>query len=180
MSEVWKAIPGYEGFYEVSDAGNVRSIDREQLVLSRAGREYKRIQPGKVLRPCLNGTGYRSVYLWRITDGRRVAISNLVALAFLGPRPLHNEVCHNNGIKTDDRLSNLRYDSHAGNQADRVAHGTDIRGEKTPWAKLTEADVRYIRDNPGNLNQPALAIVFDTTQSQISRIQLRKQWRHVA
>lgn len=69
----------------------------------------------------------------------------LVLLAFVGPRPEGMECCHGNGIRHDNRLENLRWDTHQGNMADRLRHGTDSRGERCGLAILSEADVRWLK-----------------------------------
>lgn len=74
---------------------------------------------------------------------RRVA--RLVMAAFFGPCPKGYEVCHNNGVSSDDGLDNLRYGTKAENAADRIRHGTSLAGEKHPSARLTGADVLDIR-----------------------------------
>lgn len=172
-------MPGYVDIYEVSSLGNVRSLDRVHVLQSRAGGSYERRQRGKLLAPTLNSAGYRTVYLWKEHVGHRRAISNLVALSFIGDRPLGSEVCHCDGNKLNDRLSNLRYDTHQANQADRVEHGTAINGQDVPWAKLTADDVVIIRALKGKETQAAIGKRFGITQSRVSKIQRREQWKHV-
>ena len=72
-------------------------------------------------------------------------VHQLVLLAFVGPKPAKMESCHNDGVYQNNFLTNLRWDTALSNQADRVLHGTDHRGEKHKNAKLTELDVREIR-----------------------------------
>ena len=180
MAENWKPVPGFEDTYEVSDVGNVRSIDRVRSVISPNGVVFQRFHPGKALAIQVSVHGYRTIMLWKDKRGHRFNVSNLVVKAFVGPRPAGCEVCHNNGCKTDDRLENLRYDTHAANQNDRLRHGTAINGERVAWSKLKEADVRYIRENPKGLSHAALAREVGVPKSRISKIQRRLQWKHVA
>lgn len=113
--ERWLPIPSWEDLYEVSDHGNVRSVDR--VLISRRYR-------GKVLKPDMS-TGYPEA--WLSAPGRprrRWKISRLVLLAFVGPAPEGEECCHGNGDSTDSRLVNLRWDTHSSNTLDEVSHGT--------------------------------------------------------
>ncbi|QQM15210.1 HNH endonuclease [Mycobacterium phage Pound] len=126
-------MPGWSGAYEVSSLGRVRSLDRE--VRSSDGRSW--LQPGKVLTPVLdfpsgpNGPCYQRVVLRY--GGRRQAyrIHELVLTAFVGPRPAGMEACHGGLGPTDNRLSNLRWDTHSGNVGDQVRAGTHNNASKT-------------------------------------------------
>lgn len=127
MTELWRPVPGLEDRYEVSDAGRVRSL----TVRVYAGQGRTRISPGRVL-SAYRGDRYVKVSLKQ--DGRQFGrnVHRLVAEAFLGPCPQGMEVCHNNGDAHDNRLSNLRYDTHANNSLDRRAHGTAFRRREEP------------------------------------------------
>lgn len=121
MSERWRAVVAFEGIYEVSDLGRVRSIDR--VIVRRDGQR----QPitGRVLRPYIDPKyGHHQVDL-RAGGVRRLAsVHQLVLEAFVGPRPSGMEACHNSGDALDNRASNLRWDTHAENMRDMARHGT--------------------------------------------------------
>ena len=123
-AERWLPVPGYEGRYEISDRGNARSLDR----VVADGRHYK----GKLIVGSFDTDGYRQIGL-RASNGTRKTwkIHALVLLAFVGPRPEGYFACHNNGDNTDNRLSNLRWDTAAANAADAIAHGTQTSVRKT-------------------------------------------------
>lgn len=118
--ETWLPIPGWEGYYEASDHGRVRSVDRTVV-----GRWGPRIAQGHVLasHPLRNG-GYLQVKLCR--DGRMKGelVHVLVLSAFTGLRPEGLEACHCNGDRTDNRAANLRWDTRSENMLDKVRHGT--------------------------------------------------------
>jgi len=133
VTETWKSIPGHSG-YEVSDKGRVRSIDRE-VVRTFASGDYSSIRPGRVLKPGLARNGYLSVVLGRSVGTKFV--HHLVALTFIGPREAATEVCHVNGVKTDNRPENLYYGSRSQNNVDITKHG----GKR----KITVEQVREIR-----------------------------------
>lgn len=125
--ETWKPIPGWEGYYEVSDQGQVRSVDR---IITRSDGQKRRFK-GKLLRPGINRHGYPMVNLKRPGEGVTKKVHRLVLEAFAGPSPEGMEACHNNGDRADARVENLRWDSRSSNQKDRRKHGTDHQVNKT-------------------------------------------------
>ncbi|RUU22663.1 HNH endonuclease [Mesorhizobium sp. M7A.F.Ca.AU.002.06.1.1] len=107
----------------------------------------------------------------------------LVLEAFVGPRPDGLEGCHNDGNPDNNRLDNLRWDTPESNQADRIAHGTDIRGIKNGQSKLTEEDISAIRreyvPRVKGSDCRALASKYGVSHSLIAGIVRNKTWRHV-
>ena len=114
-TETWKSIPGYEGLYEVSDLGRVRSLDR----IDTAGRRCK----GRVLKPRPNEWNRYSVYLCKDGYNRIRKVHQLVLEAFVGPRPEGYEACHKNDESTDNRLDNLYWGTREQNIADQKRNG---------------------------------------------------------
>jgi hypothetical protein len=105
--EIFKDILGYEGIYQVSNLGNVKSLSREKLVRGK----HPAIIKGKILNPINNGKGYYRVPLYKDGKPKNISIHILVAQAFLGhiPDGTHKiEVDHKNGIKSDNRVENLQ------------------------------------------------------------------------
>ena len=174
--EIWKPVVGYEGLYEVSDLGSVRSLPRSWI--DSWGRKMSRT--GIVLKQTINEWGYPIVKLY---GGKGVHrswnVAHLVIGAFVGPRPPDMEVCHEDGKPGNSALINLRYDTPIGNQADRVKHGTDTRGERHARAKLTNEDVRQIRMMRNIVTQHVLAGIFGIADSGICNIQRGRTWRHI-
>ena len=167
--ENWKPIEGHPG-YEVSDQGRVRSLSRRILVEGKRKPHWKSWK-GRILRPQANYAGYLHVHLGQ-TDQHQ--ISALVLAAFVGPQPKGMVRAHNNGKNNDNRLVNLRYATHYSNQQDRVKHGTHHRGERSPFAILTEAMVRQIRasDEP----RTVLAERFGVSLMTITQVRRRASW----
>ncbi|CAH0232356.1 hypothetical protein SRABI26_02681 [Arthrobacter sp. Bi26] len=124
MSEVeWFPIPGWEGMYEVSTCGEVRSLDRT----TTKGQRIK----GKTLTLNVTPKGYHRVGLYRGSQRTPKAVHILVMEATEGPCPAGMEVLHGNGLKSDNRRANLRYGTRSENNLDAVAHGSHHSAKKT-------------------------------------------------
>lgn len=181
MKEQWRPIPGFEGHYQVSSFGNIKSMDRIISQKSSSGKSMDRIWRGqkiKQFRRC-NG-GYVGCNLSFNGKKTLYTIHTLVLKAFAGDRPCNMEGAHLNGIKTDNRISNLKWVTRKENQFHRIAHGTDCRGEKNPSSRFTVSDViemrRLVRSG---VKQVVVAKQFKTGQPVIQGIVARKTWRHV-
>ena len=176
--ENWKSVPGWEGWYEVSDAGRVRSLPR-QSTANGAPAWYE----GRLLSASRLKNGYMQVSLSRPGERCYAYVHKLVLLAFEGPPPDGTEVCHADGTRDNNSLSNLRYGTRSENARDRIAHGRGpdgkkIRGENNGVARLTEADVRRIRAMPGTLKE--IAAEFGVHFGTIHCIKSGKTWGHLA
>lgn len=179
MTEEWRPVVGFEGLYEVSNLGQVRSLDRYVDKTDRWGNHGRMFCRGRVLANGPHSGGYICIHLYKEGKRRATVLHIIIAEAFHGPRPspLH-EVLHGDGVRSNCAAGNLRWGTHVENEADKDVHGTRLIGEKSPSAKLTEDDVREIRRLVG-VPQQDLADRFNCTFSNISAIQLRKSWRHV-
>ena len=125
--ESWIPVPGYEGLYEVSDFGRVRSVDR--WYVRTDSRKY--FVKGKILQQSMTSNGYLTVTLRKNRTASRKTMHRLVLLAFRGQCPAGMETCHNNGKRTDNRLSNLRWDTGSNNKVDTILHGNNPQSKKT-------------------------------------------------
>ncbi|MBS7698575.1 HNH endonuclease [Chelatococcus sp. YT9] len=172
MTELWAPVVGLEGFYEVSDQGRVRGVTRTLT----DGRVWR----GAVLAQSTSKSGHKRVRLCR--NGRHLyfSVHRLVIEAFVGPCPPSMECAHNNGDPSDNRVSNLRWDTRKGNHADKSRHGTLLVGEKNALAKLTESDIRraFSMRRAGALLKD-IALELDITSANVSMILRRATWRHV-
>ena len=166
QAEEWRVIP-LDVSYEASSKGRIRNV-----------------RTGKLLKPWRAGAGYLYVQLWhsRIKTG----VHRLVAFAFLGapPTPRH-EVAHNDGNRDNNSVDNLRWATHAENQADIRRHGTGYfhgwQGENHPTAKLNDRQVIEIRRScrDGRATRKAMASQFGVSRASIDHIVQGRTWKHV-
>lgn len=147
MSEVWKPIKGYEGFYEVSDHGRVRSLDRKKAQMSSHGTMMEKRYPGMILSPNDNGNGYKMVCLRDSACGKKKNhyIHRLVAEAFI-PNPNGLPVInHLDYDKGNNAASNLEWVT----QIDNVHYSVgNMQKPRTKW-KNTSTGEKYIFRNGG-------------------------------
>lgn len=141
--EVWKPVVGLEGAYEVSDQGRVRSVRRVVRSGQRGGT--REVAP-QILSTPKGSAGYRQVTLRRKTH----LVHSLVMAAFVGPRPVGMETCHNNGDPDDNRLANLRYDTISENRLDIVRHGRSQAANRTACPKGHPYDEQNTGSSQGN------------------------------
>lgn len=127
--EEWRPVVGYEGLYEVSSLGQVRSLDR-WVSHWRGGRSRL---PGSVMKPDLsNPRGYERYTLSRSGMTRRFSLHRLVCEAFHGPAPEGKPLaCHWDGNPRNNRADNLYWGSQADNMQDKRRHGTNHEVNKT-------------------------------------------------
>lgn len=168
MNERWLPVVGFKGFYEVSDLGRVRAVER----VDGGGRKR-----GGLMKLGLSKKGYLRVAL---RDRKHYSVHQLVLRAFKGPPGPNEEGCHDNGIRNDNRLSNLKWGTPTQNNADRRTHGTLPVGEKHPGAKINEATARQIKirlkDQP---RSSALAKEFSTSKYIVDAIRSGRTWSHI-
>lgn len=148
MSEQWKAIPGWEGYYEVSDQGRVKSCARS--VPGRPGRMINRRE--RLLTPHRSRDGYVSVELCRDNVRHHMKVHRAVLFAFVGPCPEGMEACHADGVRDNNVLANLRWDTRSANTLDKVAHGNHPMASRTHCVnghEFTEANTYLRPDRSG-------------------------------
>ena len=125
--ELWRDVVGYEGLYEVSSRGNVRSLDRVEA----DGRGGTRPRRGLMMRPKRHRYGHQEVALSRSGVRASKLVHRLVLESFTGECPPGMEACHGNGTADDNLLGNLRWDTASANQRDSVRDGTHNMARRT-------------------------------------------------
>ena len=173
--EVWWPIPEYEGCYEVSTDGRVRSLDREVL---RGG--FPMNLRGRMLKQNKNGSGYCQVVLSGPKGQWNAFVHRLVALTFLGDPMDGQEVRHMDGCKNNNTLSNLKWGTKSENMSDCKRHGTSGLGERNGSARLTADDVLSIRrDFSQGKTRDNIAQRLGIAKSHVCQIVNGESWRHI-
>ena len=116
---IWRDIQGYKNYYQVSDAGDVKSLAR--IVEGPVGPA--RIKE-KILKAGSTQKGYKVVNLYQAGKRTTDYVHHLVLEAFIGPAPNGYEGCHEDGDPSNNRLDNLRWDTITNNRLDKRRHGT--------------------------------------------------------
>lgn len=175
MNEIWKDVPDYEGYYQVSNLGKVRSVDR---VITHSYSGTAKLK-GKLLRLTLHKSGYFFCSLSKGCHRKTGFVHQLVMSAFVGKQLDGMDVAHNDGNSTNNHLSNLRYATRKENQADRITHGTHNRGERQGASKLTESDVKDIRWLSQFHTYSSIATFFRLSRRHITDVVNGKCWAHI-
>lgn len=173
--EVWKDIEGYEGLYQVSNLGRVKSLER----IDRLERKVKE----RMLSIRDNGTGYKFVDLHKNNKAKRFYVHRLVASTFI-PNPEYKpEVNHLDGDKANNVVFNLCWSTRKENLRHAANTGLTKRGDQNKLTKIKDADVLFIRENyeayNEDYNAEALAKKFETTENYIKGIVYGKKRKYV-
>jgi hypothetical protein len=183
--EVWLPVVGFEGMYEVSNRGRVRSCTRT-VMFTRVRKEI--LQQCTVVRRSRmlvchgqQNTGYLAVNLSREDTVRRCVVHRLVMLAFAGPEPAGHQVNHINGNKQDNRLENLAWVTPAENTRHAFARGLRFtrRGYKVKYRVTPTQVVEIRRLSAEGWSLSMLVTHFNAPISTLNRIVLRKTWKNI-
>ena len=140
MEEIWKDIKGYEGIYQVSNWGRVKSLARK----NSRGRQLNK----RMLKPSINGVGYAQCGLYLNGNRKMFQVHQLVAITFLGHIPDGHKIVvdHKNNYPLDNRADNLQLISHRENLSkDKKGYSSKYVG--VDWHKATSKWRAHIRIN---------------------------------
>ena len=187
MSEEWRPVVGYEGLYEVSDLGRVRSLPKAVVTTAaRGGTPHVSFRRERIMKPAYR-MGYAGVSLSKDGRHRIWRVSRLVLFAFVGP-PVGEATlsCHRDGNQSDDNVANLYWGTPQQNVDDMFTHGNKIRSLtrnriRPKQAKVTINEVRGIKLLLA-AGRPATVIARDygVSVQLIRMIQYGRTWRKVA
>lgn len=172
MKEIWKNIPDYEGLYQVSNLGNVKSLN------------YGRTKKEKLLKLIVDGKGYLNVNLCKNKIPKKFLVHRLLMLTFNPEQNFEGaQVNHIDGNTSNTNLDNLEWCTQNHNMKHAYNNGLKIslKGEKNGKSKLTEIQVRKIRTDYENkcFTKSELAKMFNVKQNAISKIINNKRWNHI-
>jgi len=170
IEEKWLPVLGYEGFYDVSNMGNVRSVRRIASNGKSAG--------GRILKVNDNGHGYKNVMLCVNYKTKRKYVHRMVLEAFVGECPEGMEARHLNGKRDDNRIENLEWSTHSDNMWDREKHGTLRHGRLSNLSKLSDHDVFEMRERYATrmYTQQEIAEDYGITQTAVGLIVRGDAW----
>ncbi len=174
--ETWKDIPNYVGHYKVSSLGNIESIERQ--IWSVKNKCFNTLK-SRLLKPLLTKHGYLRVCLQKKDKCNYIFIHRLVAISFIENNLNKTQVNHINGIKTDNRVENLEWNTPSENRkhAFKIGLSSARKGESSNMCKLTEIKVKEIRNS--NLSQEKIAFIYNIKQSTVSNIKTKKTWKNI-
>jgi hypothetical protein len=172
--EKWADIPRFEGQYQVSNLGRVKSLQRMRKTKSNGVAVHKE----RILKQSTNCNGYKFLTLSRNGVRNFYLIHKLVLISFVSPAEAGMQCRHLDGNPKNNNLKNLKWGTSQENLLDKIKHGNIPKGEKHALSKLSENDVLCIRRiyRKQNKSQSQIAKMFGVTQANISSIILQKTW----
>lgn len=181
MKEIWKDIEGFENMYQVSNLGKVKSLPR--TILRKDGKKLQIKE--QILKGSKDTKGYIQVELKK--DGKRniKVIHRLVANAFISNKDNKEQVNHIDGNKENNCISNLEWVTCQENIQHAWKNNLNVAnyGEKHPNHKLTEEQVKYIKENykprDKEYGARALARKFNVSTGPIQNILSGKGWKSI-
>jgi len=178
--EIWKDIEGYEGMYQVSNYGRIRSVERN---VNNGSGIY--MIDEMIMHLPKNDKGYFRIGLRNGVIQKKHMVHRLVAQAFI-PNPENKpQVNHIDGVKTNNNVSNLEWCTQSENMRHAysigLASGIERSGESNPMSRLTAKEVREIRQKHNVLNKSIteLAQEHSCSRSHIWNIVNFNKWKHI-
>lgn len=178
QEEIWKNVIGYEGYYKVSNLGNVKSL--KGYLVTKAGVVKPRHE--KIMSQTIKDNGYKTIMLTVDNIRKRFYVHRLVAIAFIKNPKKKSEVNHLNCIKTDNRVCNLEWNTSNENKNHAKKNNLIKNGERHYASKLTEnkvlAIIRLHKINP-KFNRLNLAKKLGVRDTTIHKVIVGKNWKNL-
>jgi len=177
MTEIWKDIEGYEGSYQVSNLGRVKSLNRVVKSFGETTRKHN----GRIMTPTIRSGGYFNLFLCRKSVCKIYKVHRIVAKAFCEGYKEELQVNHIDGDKLNNRSDNLEWCTAKQNSIHAFATGLNKgkKGEEHGNNRLTELEVRKIKANEDKLTVRKLAKKFNVSEGAVNGILRGTSWRHL-
>lgn len=176
--EVWKPIINYEGIYEISNLGKIKSFPKDRFCFG-----HKRTESTKLIKTdTFHPSGYRFVTLIKDKVRKSYAVHRLVGIHFIDNPENLPQINHKDTIKTNNIYSNLEWCTNFYNQQHAIENGlvNYVKGEKHGGAKLKEIDIPVIRRLfSEGLNKHQIAEIYGIHPKHAYSINMGKAWKHV-
>jgi len=169
MIEKWRPVVGYEGGYEASNLGRIRSL-----------KIYRPKLFHRILKAGISPKGYHYVCLRKDGIKKTIAVHKIVLEAFIEVKPVGKQCAHWDGDPSNNRSDNLRWTTAKENIADRCRHGRTIKGENQQASKLDKKAVKTIRImKEKGFSSCETAHLASVSQSTVWKIWKGLLWKHV-
>lgn len=175
--EFFKDVIDYEGLYQISNFGNVKSLSRK----IKSSRGF-RVMRERILKPATDRKGYLAVSLTKNGKSKTIKVHSIVTLCFLGERKNNHQVNHKDGNKQNNHLSNLEYCTRAENIQHAFDNGliTRKKGEEHFRSKLKNEDILKIRKmSKSGFSQRQISKLFSVNHNTIGSVLRGETWVHV-
>lgn len=181
--EIWKAVPEYVGFYEASNLGRIRGLDR---IINkkdpRTEKEIKFLKHGRLLTPSYHHSGYLQIRLSKNGESKSFGMHQVVAKTFI-PNPLNYPMVHHrNDLRVDNKAPNLEWTDNSGNIKAAIASGliNTALGESQGNSIFKNEDILKIRElYTQGVKQAEIARIMNVKKGRINEIVHRKTWKHI-
>ncbi len=188
-NEIWKNVPGYEGFYMASNKGRVHSLNR-RIPTKRESHPFL-IVSGKILSPKIDKDGYLHVVLCKNSFHKHMRVHKIIALTFIENPNNYLEINHKNNIRCDNRVENLEWATNRMNQFQKwktfpkkqIKYKTNrkisLQSSVGHASKLTVEKVREMKNLyiSGNYTQEELGKKYNVSTSHVSGILANRNWK---
>jgi hypothetical protein len=166
--QIWKDVIGYEGLYQVSNLGNVKSL----------GNKFSRKE--RLLKLSFQSKGYLTVVLQKDAKRKMVLVHRIVAEHFIHNVESKPQINHIDGNKTNNAIENLEWVSHRENLNHAIKNNLTLKGEENRNSKLKDVDVIKIHSllQKGTTTKE-LSETYNVSYSTIDSIRTNRYWKHL-
>lgn len=179
--EIWKDIPDFEGLYQVSNLGNVKTLER-----TTKNKQGTCLRKEKLLNLNISNRGYVNVKLYNTSKNikKTIFVHKLVGLCFLNNANQYKEINHIDGNKLNNNINNLEWCSRSHNVKEayrlNLRKETTYKGEGNITSKLKDVDVLKIRDlyNKG-ISMIKISEMYKVVPGTIGFIVKNQTWTHI-